>query len=466
MLSILTRTGRLAAAHWPALLAWFLAGWLARYLLIELAAWVGASTLLGGLLIMPLAILARLISFVAMFLVLKPGMPALQALGGETPATRRGRTRRHRRAEFQRAVLASILPFFAFYAAWGFLRDDMHQYSRSALDNFTATNFGTGRSFADVDQLGFDATTISIIVLAFAGRWALGRYASRLPRWVSLIGVYLEAMWVFLTVYLISDLLGSISAWFDSRQAMVWLDDARGWLAEVASPLIWVWDAAAWAVGEIGGLVLLPLAWLTIAGVIYGQSVPAGSLAAPARLGAVRRRYDDTVPAWLRRRLADLGMQFVRRFRPVWRAMLTIWRAGAIPMGIYILVYTIVAALQGWIAWGIIAALGPHDLHSFWMIADALIALAALLIVEPLRVALVAAAYDHAIGGAPAAAPGASASGAASPDTTTSDAGDADPAATDPAAIDRPDGEVDAATPPAAPGEGASAAAPAPRSQD
>ena len=99
MLSIITRTARLAGAHWPALVAWFLAGWLARYLLIELAAVVGASALLGGLLIMPLAILARLISFVAMFLVLRPGMPHLQRFGDGTPETRRSRTRRHRRAD-------------------------------------------------------------------------------------------------------------------------------------------------------------------------------------------------------------------------------------------------------------------------------------------------------------------------------------------------------------------------------
>ena len=439
MLSIITRTARLAGAHWPALVAWFLAGWLARYLLIELAAVVGASTLLGGLLIMPLAILARLISFVAMFLVLRPGMPHLQRFGDGTPETRRSRTRRHRRAEFQSAVLASILPCFAFYAAWGFLRDDMQQYSRGAIDNFTANNFGTGASFADVDQLGFDALTISIIVLAFGGRWALARYASRLPRWVALIGVYLEAIWVFMSIYLISGVLGAIAGWFDSRQAMVWLDDMRGWLAEFAAPLVWVWDAAAWAVGEVGGLIILPLAWLTIAGVIYGHAIPARTVAAPARLTAAQQRYERSVPAWLRRRLGDLGMQFIRRFRPVWRAILTIWHAGAIPMGIYILAYTIVVALQGWVTWGIIAAVGPHDLQTFWMIVDALIALAVMLLIEPVRIALVSAAYDHSLGATMNAA-------VSAPEAT-----DEDPA--------------DAATPPATPVEGTAAAGQQPQSR-
>lgn len=425
MLSILARAGRLAAAHWPALLAWFLAGWLARYLLIELAAWVGASTLLGGLLIMPLAILARLISFVAMFLVLRPGMPNLQAAkGAEQNAT----------SGFLPALLASILPFFAFYAAWGFLRDDMHQYSRGAIENFTAQNaFTTGTSFSEIDQLSFDAITISLIVVAFAGRWALARYASRLPRWCALIGVYLEAIWVFMSVYLIADVIGTITTWFDTRQAMVWLDDMRGWLAEFASPLIWVWDTAARAVGEVGVLVLLPLAWLTIAGVIYGHALPARTVAAPAPLTAARQRYEHTVPAWLRRRLGDLGMQFVRRFRPVWRAMRTIWHAGAIPMGVYILAYTIVAALHGWLTWGIIAAIGPHDLRTFWMIVDALIAFAVMLVLEPVRVTLVAAAYDHSVGASREASPAAS-------------------------------GDADATTAPATPAAGTSATAAQPQS--
>lgn len=443
MLSILTRTARLAGAHWPALLAWFLAGWLARYLLIELAAWVGASTLLGGLLIMPLAILARLISFVAMFLVLRPGMPNLQGVGKGTG----NRTDKSDRSGFLPALLASILPFFAFYAAWGFLRDDMHQYSRGAIENFTAQNaFTDGASFSEIDQLGFDALTISIIVVAFAGRWALARYASRLPRWTALIGVYLEAIWVFMSVYLIADVIGTITTWFDTRQAMVWLDDMRGWLAEFASPLIWLWDAAAWAVGEIGGLVLLPLAWLTIAGVIYGHALPARTVAAPAPLSAARQRYDAIVPAWLRRRLSDLGMQFVRRFRPVWRAMLTIWHAGAIPMGVYILAYTVVAALHGWLTWGIIAAIGPHDLQTFWMIVDALIAFAVMLVLEPVRVALVAAAYDHSVGASLVSPPADS---------------DADAPADAPADAD----ELDAATAPATPVEGTAATGQQPQSR-
>ena len=80
MFSIVTSTLRLAASRWPVLLALYLAGWLARYLVIEVAALVGTTDALTAFLIMPVAILARLASFIGMFLVLRPGMPAFDDL--------------------------------------------------------------------------------------------------------------------------------------------------------------------------------------------------------------------------------------------------------------------------------------------------------------------------------------------------------------------------------------------------
>ena len=211
------------------------------------------------------------------------------------------------------------------------------------------------------------------------------------------MGVYLEAVWVFLTIYLIAGVFTSLRAWVDGRVAMVWLADARAWLGQFAAPLAWIWDAIEWLLGEVGGLVLQPLAWLTIAGVIYGRTIAERRLAVPdlQRTRAARQRY-ERLPARLRRRLADLWQEITGRFRPVGRAILTIWHAGAIPMGIFVLAYTVVMALQGWLRWGLTALIGPHDLLAFWTVFDALVVLAVVAVIEPLRIALVAAAYDHA----------------------------------------------------------------------
>lgn len=60
--------------HWPALTAWFLAGVLGNYLAIELAGFVGAYSSAFGMLLLPIAVLIRVISSVAMFLVLRDGL--------------------------------------------------------------------------------------------------------------------------------------------------------------------------------------------------------------------------------------------------------------------------------------------------------------------------------------------------------------------------------------------------------
>lgn len=400
MLSILTQTLRLVGRRWPQLMAWFLVGWLARTLLIELAAQVGATFSLGGYLILPLAILARLISFVAMFLVLRDDLPNLRRAAADPLPS----SRPERRAAFLDAVFVSILPFFAFYYAWGLLRDDYREYAARAIDIYSTLRvegdfFSTVRpSYTEIDTLHFDALTVSIIVIAFAGRWALKRWRGSIPRWTALVGVYLEAVWVFMSVLLISGLIGSVSDWVAGRQAMVWLADARAWLAGFSAPLAWIWDGITWVLGEVGGVVLQPLAWLAIAGVVYGRAIAARTVALPAheRVDAVRRRY-SSLPARLRRRLREVGDEITARFRPVWRAVLLIWHAGAIPMGLFVFGYTVVVALQGWLRWGVNTLIGPQSVTEFWFVYDPVVILVVVAVTEPVRIALVAAAYDHAL---------------------------------------------------------------------
>ncbi len=391
VLSVMAMTVRLLLAHWPALLAWFLGGILARYLIIELAGYVGATSSLSGLLLMPLAILVRLVAFVAMFLVLRDGMTRLGAIA-PLPADAAGRRR-----AFVDAVLGGILPFFAFYAAWGYLRDDMAAYASRALEVQTGAVFAAEGADPDLDpvlELVFEPVTVALIVLAFAGRWAWKRYRERLPREAAIGAVYLEAVWVFLTVTLISQVFGSVNEWVQSRQAMVWLGDARSWLVAHLEPVAWVWEAVEWFLGEAGGIMLLPLAWLTIAGVIYGQAVaPEKPRLRVAAIERVRGRY-ASLPQALRRRLGDLGSELMSRFRPIGQAIVLMWRAGPVLVGGYILLYTVVLGLERLLRFAITRIVGPNDLYSFWFVADTAILLLVPLVIEPLRVALVASAYD------------------------------------------------------------------------
>ncbi|WP_248174777.1 MULTISPECIES: hypothetical protein [unclassified Microbacterium] len=403
-------TWRLLARHWPALLAWYLAGTLGRYIGLEVAGYVGGYTALGGMLLLPLAILAKLISIVAMFLTLRDGMVRLGAIA--PPPT----DPLARRRAFSDALLSSILPFMAVYAALGFMRDDVATY----LD--TALQVQSGRSIygsiverttvdisGSVDQLTWEPWTLAVVVLAFAGRWAWGRWRAALPRWTAVPATYLEGLWVFLATYFVGEALGEITTWVQSRRAIAWLGDIRATVGEWFAPVGWAWDAIGAILGEIGGLIGEPLAWLTIAGVVYGQAVaPQGVQFQGALVRRARERY-GAVPQRLRRRLADLGSGVGSRFQPIWRALVLMWRGGPILIGGYVLAYVLLMLLQELLRIAVFRAVGPQDVYEFWRAAGGALLLIAPLVIEPIRTALVAGAYDATVGaliGAPVVASG------------------------------------------------------------
>ena len=79
MLPILTTAGRVLWRHWPALMAWYLAGILVHYVITQVAGFIGASSATLGFLVLPIAILARLVSL-GMRSMLRRAQPSTFAL--------------------------------------------------------------------------------------------------------------------------------------------------------------------------------------------------------------------------------------------------------------------------------------------------------------------------------------------------------------------------------------------------
>ena len=404
MLSVLVRAGRVWLAHWPALLAWLLGGTLVHFLMLKLASFVGAQNAVGGILLLPVAALALLIAYVAMFLVVRDGMPGLRGLAPlpSDPTERRD--------AFLSGVLGGILPFVAFYAAWGFIREDVIAYTNDAFEWLTLWGLAAavgGEDFdrsGTVDDLGINPLTIGLLVIAFAGRWAYKRYGERVPkrfasrRIFGFIAVYLEALWVYLAAYLISDMIGVVTSWVATRQGTVWLGDLRAGLTGWLAPVGLFWDAVGWFLGEAGGIILLPLAWLTIAGVIFGQAVKA---AAPrlsgTRFARVRERY-GSIPARVRRRISDFWESLVAsRFRPIGAAIVLMWRAGPVLIGGYILLFTLIEFALQWVMVGFSRVIGPQELRAFWFPMWLAIVMIVTVVIEPLRIAVIAATYDATV---------------------------------------------------------------------
>lgn len=396
MRAILVSTGRSLVRHWPALLAWYLAGIAVHRVFIEVAGFVGAYSATVGFLILPLAILARLVSMVAMFLVLRDGLVELGRIAPlpDSPA--------ERRRSFLSALLAGILPFVAVYWAQGLLREDVDAYSLRALRE-SSNRIWLAEPGEQVDRtdtvlnLPWNGWTVTIIVIAFAARWAWTKWSKKLAAWLSPLVAYFEVVWVFFSVLLIGDLTDSVKGWVDSRAAMAFLERVREQILDAVAPLRWLWDGVGWVIGEAGPILLEPLAWLTIGGVVYGQAIVAEKLRVEHRLLSRFRERTGRVPSPVMRRLKDLGGELASRFRPIGRALLLMWRAGPVLVASYALLFVAVKAGESYLLPGITRAIGAQP-PEFWIVALPAFGIIPGLLAEPLRIAVIAGAYDATLG--------------------------------------------------------------------
>lgn len=368
---------------------------LARQLLIEVAGFVGGYTSTGGLLILPLAVLARLISFVGMFLVIRDGLRNLQR---EAPLPE---SPRERRQDFVAALVASVLPFFAVYAAQNELRGDVVDYAQRALDVrfgeiFSATVDGADAADADADvvlSLTFNPSTILIIVLAIAGRWAWKRWGDRLPRLLALIALYLEVVWVFFSLLLLSQAVDAVIGWIQTRAAMVWLTEVRAWIADQVVGLDWALKGLEAIFADAGRILVEPIAWLVVAGIVYGQTITAGRLRTESRLLLKATQSAGRLPSVIRQRVAALTTDMASPLRAIGDTLLMMWKSGPLLIGSYLLLYAMAKALDPVLQWATVRVLGPHD-GIFWAATAVVLGIIPLLIVEPIRVSLIAATYD------------------------------------------------------------------------
>lgn len=371
---------------WPALLAWFLAGWIARELLVRLAGFLGKDDGLLGLLVLPLAILAQLAAYVGMFLAVRRALPHIdqvdEAVDAAAPGRRMAAARR-----WSETLLSAILPFFIVYVAWDLIRGDLIDYSRSAIEQS-----GIGEEVRPLDvPLGVMSATL--IVVALALRWLLGRFRDRLPTWTGGFAAYLEAVWVLIALLVARDLLAGVPQWVATRRMFAWAVDTWNGIFDALPWLAPVGDAIGWVVGQFGTLVALPLAWLGVAAIVYIRT--ATKEAASERTARLRRRW-RRLPRWTRRLLLWAASDTVERWQPVADAARLIVRSGAIPVGLYVFAFAVVQAAGDWITFGVYRLLGPHE-TGWWFGASDLIQLAVLAVVAVLQIALVAAAFDHSV---------------------------------------------------------------------
>lgn len=405
--------------YWPQLAACYLLGLLVRRATIELAAWAGHDNDWWASLIMPMAGLARLGSYVAMFLVLRPALPAL--------------TRPDRRDVGRIDIFANVIvPFFAIYIAWHLYREDWLAFETRALDYRLDDAFVAGYSGQHVTDLSPGSLPVGwstwiLIAAALGCRWALSKIQDRLPAWMIVVRIYADALWVFLVLSFSANqgltLLINPAQWISERRVMVWFGSVRDGLMSHFQPLQSAWDATMWFLRTTLGGVAVPLMWLAIAGIVYGVGVTGGWRGAVTRMAGDRagglldrsssartrlRARWRRLPTYVREKSTEHADARLGRFKPITDAARVILHAGIPALAVYVLAYVILAWLDrtgsfygialgdGYLFRGMAWVLGPHPI-AFWNAYSPALALASHLIIEPLRICLVASTFAYCV---------------------------------------------------------------------
>ncbi|WP_162950301.1 hypothetical protein [Rhizobium jaguaris] len=396
-------TLRLLWRFWPQLMVLWLLGLIGNSLLNEFAVMIGRLNALAGLSTLALVVLLKLVIIVALFETVRPGLPALDAAsrvaaarpdsdGGDSPAM----------PGFTSLLALTLVPFFAYYAAWGFLGDTVREYSRLSID---LTMFGE-----DYNPLKFGSSAWLLVSVAVA--WAVRRFAkfmhkrSKAPIWAIII-VVCEANWAFIGLYVISTWEGDIRSWVAN------LPETIGHFLGLLNP---VGDAAAATVfpptaeaasisfsRQMRGLflyALYPVVWLTLAALVYGYDINGERPLTEGRLTRAVSRW-EALPKAIRDFISHFIAGTAKRYRALAEGVgLTLSSGIGLTLGVIVL-YRMLDWSSAWAWYGVSRFIGPHDLPLWQMIAQAITLFFGSpsspgdgVLVMPIKICLLAAALE------------------------------------------------------------------------
>jgi hypothetical protein len=410
VLTILRRAVSLWWQTWPWLAAIYLIGWFLRYWALHLAIHIGLTHGdFWGSLILPLAPMVRLLTYLAMFLVIRsvaPGLQRVETDGQEAKGV-------------VDVVMTAILPFLVIYTMWKLIHEDYYVYITSVSHKLLSDwNLSAAK---ELQSTAIGPKLWAAIVIAFVLRQLLTRFRERLPHWTMIVAAYLEVAWLYLAFKNSSVVLFGSDKGIEQRRIVVWLGNVRD---EVFSHVTWLarwWNEAGSIVGSAASVSALALAWLAVGSAVYGtpftptwagaRRVLLGEQAGAAVGVAIERGRAAAHPHWqrlparIRRRIVEfVRSQLEGRLGPIVDAGRLILHAGALPIGFFVLIYTALVLLapndayfkqtvtDGYLWRGVALLIGPHD-WPWWQTYDQIIRALIGAVIEPLRISLVAAAY-------------------------------------------------------------------------
>lgn len=379
----------------PQLIALYLAGEVLHDLFFKWAVEASAVNPLFPVALLPLGLLARLFALLGMLLLMRPAITRWDADADTPPPARR---------ELAASMTAAVLPFMAFYVAGNYLANDYRDFQ---FDAFNKTVF-----LPKPDATAWALGVAGVLLLL---RAILKRRNKQLPSWALPLVFYVEAAWVYL---LLDTWLRDfdLDSWLSSRRVVVGFQLRVHEVLEHLPGAKAVWDAAAWLIGEVVAVSVVPLGWLTLAGVVYAL-VPTTTTWADARRAVLRGRGETLSQAAQRTGAGNLLRPFREQASALRDALYVMLNMGVVPFAGYILTFTGLAwlfgnmsedpARYGWVNRQIAAALGPREVH-WWQAVNQVLYLVPNMVQTILQICLIAIVYAAFVRGvrrAPAATP-------------------------------------------------------------
>ncbi|WP_353194880.1 hypothetical protein [Pusillimonas noertemannii] len=371
----LHQTGLLLRKYGLMLAAVLFAAKLLEAALMRIAIELGMIHRFLGLVAVIMIILLQLVVFVGMFVILRdrPLVFRRRAL----PAQASSLSEPERDSPlFASALLAVLIPFYGYYAGWGFLGNTLRDYSQAFLaEQWNRIDFmnpdAIGPSALEVE--GTLWLLIPVAIIWLIRRMAKARHADTgHPAW-PLVIVACEATWVILGLYVLSGWKGQFVSWLATLPSpaslLEWLlPAARAAITEAGRhPVDWPqWQFAEW-LGQLFRYALLPLIWFNLGAIVYGHDLNMMD-------GSTRRVTDRVAKRWaaLPRPVTDFIGHFwaglVKRWRAVANGVLLAASAGVWLTVSILLLWRLADWLGRWAWVGAAHLIGPQDAN-VWMLA-------------------------------------------------------------------------------------------------
>ncbi len=400
-------TFRLWLRFWPQLIAVVLLGLTVLDLLMWVAVKAAYINHYAGLGLLTLVALTQLVTTVSMIQIVRPGLPSVNA--AQTQADEQADKSEFGLSRLTTIIAVALLPFFAYYAAWGFLGDTVRQYSRLALE--LRPFEGGGGSVLDVLDSKW-------ILLSVAVSWIIRNFAKAMKErtkrsvW-DIIMVVCETNWIFIGLYI-------ISRWKDDwLQALV---EGRLWswfeqfFAALAQPVSSAFAAALVPVEQVPENfsavainlffhALLPVIWLVMVALVYGYDVRDQKelMRIHHRVERFGERY-QAIPKFLRDFIEHFISGYRSRYLPIANGVRLTLNSGLLLIITLILGYRFIEWAAAWLWLGTAHLIGPHSIAVWEVLANGVTFLfgsplqdsSTGILVEPLRICFLAAVLETA----------------------------------------------------------------------